>query len=373
MSLALPVSNADVLYRSPEFLEPAILSVLHRATARAALACAYARGRKNGKFADQLAVDGMGEVLERELMVGAEVVIGEGELDKAPMFHIKQRLGPDKDKPPRLLIAVDPLEGTKLNSNFSYGAICVIAAALVGEGRLWGGIDGYMEKFIAGKKVAEGLRKLRSSNGSRNPLANRFGSGSFVLDQSVEDIVQMVSYFTEKQPCFLVAELLDRDRNQDIINRLRRMHVQVRLISDGDVTSAWRVVSHRPEVDFYMGVGAAPEGVISAAMANVARGYAEGRCWFHDTLEGRTQRQRLHEMGIDTQKVYMLDELAGGHVMIAFTPVTDSMLPGIRYEEGGTAISNSIFGRSRTGTFYELKGHHQMPPAPPSEWPATDD
>lgn len=370
---AVTSSGTQFLWQSPEILESKIVHVLARSTARAALASAHARGRNNRHFADLLAVEAMREVLDRELLVGAEVVIGEGERDEAPMLYIGERLGPNKDQPPLLLIAVDPLEGTNLAAHWMPGAICVIAATLVGEGKLWGGVDGYMEKFIAGPKIAEGLAKLSTMHDPVSEMAKRFGKGRFVLDQEVEAIADMAAYFTQKPLESLVVEALDRPRNEDFINRLRRKHVQVRLITDGDVTSAHRALSSNPDVDFYMGIGAAPEGVISAAMANVLRGYAEGRCWFDGTAKGEDQRSRLLAKGLDVNRVHTLEDLAGGHVMVAFTAVTDtgSKLPGVSYRAGGTAISHTFSGRSRTGTNNITISEHHAPPPPPVNWPAA--
>lgn len=357
---------------SPAELEVLIEEVLRRATCRAALACAHARGRNNRKFADQLAVDHMSETLDTLLPVGAEVVIGEGERDEAPMLHIGQRLGPNKEMPPQLFIAVDPLEGTNLCAHWIPGSICVIAAALLNEGTLWGGVDGYMEKFIMGKDIADKLRDMRLQK-SQQKLSVQFAEGKNILDQPIEDTVGLITYFTGKPTTSIVAEVLDRPRNKGLIKRLRGMHVQVRLISDGDVTSAWRALSDVDDVDFYVGIGAAPEGVIGAAMTNVAGGYMEGRCWFPDNEMGTSQRKRLLDKKIDVQKVYSVHELAGGNVMIAFTAVTDGVLPGVSYGDRNVAHTHTIVGRSRTGTYYEIKGTHKNPPPPPKEWPLNGD
>lgn len=344
---------------SPAHLEVLIEDILRRATTHAALATAHARGRDDRHFADQLAVGEMRSILNQLLPVGAEVIIGEGERDEAPMLYIGERLGPNQDQPPQLLIAVDPLEGTNLAARWMPGAICVIAAALVGEGTLWAGVDGYMDKFVTGKKIADGFKSL---------LAN-YPYSPYVLDRPIEETVKLISEFTGKPITSIVAEVLDRPRNAELVNRLRRAHTQVRLISDGDVTSAWRAISDDEEVDFYMGIGAAPEGVLAAAMVNVAGGYMEGRCWFDNTSKGDSQRERLHQLAIDTNKVFTVDELASGHVIFAFTAVTDSMIPGVSYKTGGVAHTHTIVGRSRSRTYYRIEGTHNNPPGPPSNWP----
>lgn len=357
---------------SADHLEAIVEDVLRRATCGAALASAHARGRNNRKFADALAVNEMREILDTMLPIGAEVVIGEGERDEAPMLHIGERLGPNKEMPPQLRIAVDPLEGTNLCAHWMPGAICVIAATLSDQGTLWGGVDGYMEKFIVGKDIADKLRDMRMQK-SQHKLEVQFAEGKNVLDQPIEDTLGLIAHFTGKPTTSIVAEVLDRPRNEDLVKRLRKMHVQVRLISDGDVTSAWRVLSDTHDVDFYVGIGAAPEGVIGAAMTNVAGGYMEGRCWFPDNSMGVLQYQRLRNKEIDVGKVYSMNELAGGNVMIAFTAVTDGVLPGISYGDRNVAHTHTIVGRSRTGTYYQIEGTHKNPPPPPKEWPLNGD
>lgn len=350
--------NLPVRDYPPSDIEVLVEDVLRRATTHAALATAHARGRDDRHFADQLAVTEMRSILNQLLPVGAEVVIGEGERDEAPMLYIGERLGPNKKTPPELLIAVDPLEGTNLAARWMPGAICVIAAVLVGEGTLWGGVDGYMEKFVVGKNIADGLKQLDPE-----------GRSQYVLDRPVEETITLISEFTGKPVTSIVAEILDRPRNSELVQRLRKLQVQVRLISDGDVTSAWRALDEDEEVDFSMGIGAAPEGVLAAAMTNVAGGYMEGRCWFDGTAKGELQRQRLQQRGTDTDKVFTVDDLASGSVIFAFTAVTDSMIPGVSYRSGGIAHTHTIVGRSRTGTYYRIEGTHKNPPPPPSSWP----
>ncbi|RYG56413.1 fructose-bisphosphatase class II, partial [bacterium] len=138
------------LFRSFNLLERDINNILAHSTVVAALSAAHARGRNQRHFADQLAVDAMRQVLHNDLPVCAEVVIGEGVRDEAPMLFIGERLGPDNGEV-QMTIAVDPLEGTNLCARGEPGAITVIAAALAGEGELLSGIDGYFDKIVVGK------------------------------------------------------------------------------------------------------------------------------------------------------------------------------------------------------------------------------
>lgn len=354
-----------------ENLEVLVEHVLRRATTRAAMAAAYARGRNNRHFADELAVSAMRDELNNTLPVGAEVVIGEGERDEAPMLFIGERLGPNQDQPPELLIAVDPLEATNNCARWMPGSICVIAGALVGQGDLWRGIDGYMDKFVVGRQLAVGVEELRCGRTHLRTLD--FDRKAFLLDQPIEKLVRVFSMLTGKPSSSLVAEMLDRPRNADCIKRLRQMHVQVRLITDGDVASAWRALDEDHEVDFTIGIGAAPEGVLAAAMTNVMGGYMEGRCWFDDTEKGVEQKRRFLDLGVSISKVHTIADLASNNVVIAFTAVTDGVMPGVSYRAGNVVQTHSIVGRSRTGTYHKLTGMHRSPPSPPRNWPTTED
>jgi fructose-1,6-bisphosphatase/sedoheptulose 1,7-bisphosphatase-like protein len=353
--------------RRADQLEMLIRVVLEKATTLAALSAAHARGRDNRHFADQLATEAMRAVLNDDLPVPAEVVIGEGVRDDAPMLHIGESLGPQILDAPVVQIAVDPLEGTNLCARNEQGAITVIAAAISGEGTLLGGIDGYMEKIVLADDLCESLADLRNQNGLFR------STSKWLLDEPIENTIRWIAKVRDKPITDVVAMVLERPRNQDLIRRLRELNVQVVPIRDGDITAGLLALDGTHDVDIAVGIGAAAEGVITAAMTQVYRGYMEARWWFPPDEKGAAQRAQLEERGFDVGKVYDTSDLAHGHVLFALTAVTtNEFVPGVKYETGGIAQTHTISGRSRTGTLYVSKGTHRMPPEPPTSWPTPD-
>lgn len=354
----------DISVRRPlASLERDILNILAHSTAAAALNAAHARGRNQRHFADQLAVDAMRQMLHEELPVCAEVVIGEGVRDEAPMLYIGERLGPEA-RDPYLRIAVDPLEGTNLCARGEPGAITVIAAALAGQGTLMGGIDGYFDKIVIGKDLAQKLQAI-----PREPASHRYldlSDGKGLLDNEIEDIIRWIANERQKSVTEVVAMVLERDRNAALVERLRRLNAQVLLIGDGDITAGLLALDPARDVDIALGIGAAPEGVITAAICKVFQGYMETRWWLGDEKRGAKHRAELISQGIDTEKLYTVEDLAAGQVMFALTGVTyNQYTPGVQYLSGGTAVTHTIYGRSRSGTVYERRAIHQNPPPPP--------
>lgn len=357
-----------------EQLERHVLTILTNATRGAALACAPARGRRRRKFADRLAVEAMQEILNKDLQsfgLAAKVLIGEGERDDAPWLRDGQHLGAEGD--PALFIAVDPLEGTNLCATNSPGAVCVIAAALAGEGALIDGrqgVDGYMEKLAIGEDLALALERARVSGTSLLDLSD----GKGLLDNPVEEVVRWIAEVRGKHVQDVMVTHLDRGYNGELMDRLDALGVQTEPISDGDVTGALRAFDPGHYHDLLIGKGAAPEGVIAAAIGRCFGGYMEGRWWFKPTEQGDSQRRRLQERGFNLEKVYRIDELASGHVMFSITGVTSGLVPGVGIGDGGRAITSTYYGRSRTGTLYTPNGAiHRCPPPPPTSWPARDE
>jgi fructose-1,6-bisphosphatase II len=342
----------------PGVLERYILATLENATANAALSAAHARGRDDRNFADELAVNALRDVLNRELPVPAEVVIGEGERDEAPMLYIGEKLGPDQGGDPLVQIAVDPLEGTNLCARGEAGAIAVIAAVLRDEGRLMPGIDGYLNKLVLGRDLAARLAPFQSHSAG-------------LLDHPIEEIVQWIARERSKPVTDIVAMVLERPRNEDLTQRLRALNVQIKVIRDGDITAGLLALDPHHDIDLAVGIGAAAEGVITAAMTQVYRGYMEARWWIPPDGMGAEQQRRLEDLGIDIERRLYTDDLAHGQVMFALTAVTaNDFIPGVRYEPGGVAITHSISGRRRTGTINLKEARHLMPPPPPGHWPA---
>lgn len=343
-------------------VERLTLSTFKNATQAAALAAAHARGRGQSNWADQLAVEAMRECLNKELLIPAEVVIGEGERDEAPMLFIGERLG--RGVAPQAQIAVDPLEGTNLCARGEPGAISVIAGAMIGEGSLLGGIDGYMDKLVIGRELRQKLDHPKTRE-----IFPQLSQEKGLLDYAIEPVAYWISDMLGKPIYDVVVKVLERDRNAKLVERLRALNVQIYLIRDGDITAGLEALHPKHSVDLAIGIGAAPEGVITAAATRVFHGYMEARWWFSGDEKGAAHRQRLLAKSIDPDRLYHVQDLARGEVFFAFTGVTDTAFTkGIRYLRSGGAISQGVFGRTRSGTINCPTTYHGKPPEPP-EWP----
>lgn len=359
--------------RTVASVEREVANVMAHATAIAALNAAHARGRNQRKFADQLAVDALRSALHEDLPIRAEVVIGEGVRDEAPMLYIGECLGPETiSGQPQMSIAVDPLEGTNLCARGEPGAITVIAGAINGEGQLLGGIDGYFDKIVVAKDLAENLQAVRERR--LPPVKIKIDENRGLLDNSPEDIVRWVAHVRQKSVSEVVVMVLERDRNAKLVETLRALNTQVLLIRDGDITAGLLAVDANRDVDIAIGIGAAPEGVITAAITKVFHGYMEARWWLDDPKRGAQHRQELEEQGTDPTRLYRVDDLAQGHVLFALTGVTyNQYTPGVQYMAGGAAVTHTIYGRSRSGTIYERRAIHQNPPPQPDFPEDADD
>jgi fructose-1,6-bisphosphatase II len=301
-----------------------------RVTEAAALAAARLMGRGDREGADRAAVDAMRKAF-RHLSIRGEVVIGEGELDEAPMLFIGEKVGRWADGDHDVAVAVDPLEGTKLCASGGPNAISVVA---MGEkGRLLHAPDMYMEKIAVGPR-AKGTIDLR-----RSPTEN-LRRVADALGKYVEDLTVVV---------------LDKPRHERLVRELRDTGARVKLISDGDLAGALNTCFPETGVDVLMGVGGAPEGVISAAAIRCVGGDMQARLQFRDDAE----RARARAMGIeDLEKVLSAEDLAGGHVMFAATGVTNGdFLKGVRFTGVG-AHSHSVVMRSKTGTVRFIETAH---------------
>lgn len=351
--------------QTPESLEREIVNVMARACSVAALNAAHARGRNNVRFVGELAMNAMRAALQDGLPVPAEIVLGENSPELGPVLFTGERLGPEGD--PQLLLALDPLEGTTLCARGEPGAITVAAGALAGQGQLMGDVDGYFDKIVVGKDLAKRVLSMKETGGPYFYVKVNETHG--LIDNSTEDIVRWIAYVRQKPVSEVVAMVLERERNYRVIEELRRLNVQVLLIKDGDTTAGLLALDPKLDVDVALGIGAAPEGVITAAICRVFQGYMEARWWLGHPEKGAEQKARLAERKIDPRKLLTVDDLAGGDVMFALTGVTyNQYTPGVQYSAGGTAITHTIYGRSKSGTIYERRAIHQNPPPPP-EYP----
>jgi fructose-1,6-bisphosphatase II len=260
-------------------------------------------------------------MLDTVTMAGV-VVIGEGEKDKAPMLFNGEEVG--NGEPPEVDVAVDPLEGTRLTSVGQPNAIAVIAVAERGT-MFFPGAAVYMDKIAAGPEIADAID----------------------IDASPADNVQAAARAKGVKPTDITVVVLDRERNQALIDGLRGVGAKVNLITDGDVAPAIAAARQGSPVDLMMGIGGTPEGVIAAAAVKSLGGAVQGRLWPRDDEE----RQQLVDAGLDPERVLHTDDLVSGEdVFVAATGVTNGpLLRGVVYSPGG-AETDSIVMRSRSGT-----------------------
>ena len=295
---------------------------LARVSEAAALASAAHIGRGDEKAADQAAVNGMRDQLNK-LEIRGTVVIGEGERDEAPMLFIGEQVG--EGMGPEVDIALDPLEGTTLTAKDMPNALTVIAMGP--RGSMLHAPDVYMDKLAIGPGYRPGVVTLDMSPAARvSALASARGC-------STADITVCV---------------LERPRHQEMIDALRTTGCAIRLITDGDVAGV--IHCAEPEltgVDMYMGSGGAPEGVLAAAALKCMGGQMYGKLLFRNDDE----RGRADKAGItNLDRVYTRDDMVTMDVIFAATGVTDgSILPGIK-REPGFLTTETILMRSKTGS-----------------------
>jgi len=304
---------------------------LVRVTEAAAMGAARWVGRGDKEAADQAAVDSMRLMLDTVTMKGI-VVIGEGEKDKAPMLFNGEEVGNGQGAD--VDVAVDPLEGTRLTANGAPNAIAVIAVAERGT-MFFPGAAVYMDKIAVGAAGADAI------DITLPPAEN----------------VRRVATAKRVEPRDLAVVVLDRERHESLIAELREVGAKVRLIMDGDVAPAIAAARDGTGVDMLMGVGGTPEGVISAAAIKCLGGAMQGRLWPRD--EG--ERQALVDAGYDVGRVLTHDDLvSGSDLFVAATGVTDgALLRGVRFEHG-SALTESIVMRSRSGTIRRVEAEHRL-------------
>jgi fructose-1,6-bisphosphatase II / sedoheptulose-1,7-bisphosphatase len=272
-------------------------------SSKAALASSYLIGHKDKIAADQAAVDSMRSELNKIEMCG-EVVIGEGSLDEAPMLYTGELLGSKKE--PKFDIAVDPLEGTNFAANNLPGAISVIAIAE--KGNLFNAPETYMDK-IATRKAEKNLIDL-----------------DFPLKKNISNLAD----FLNKDISSITACILDRPRHKKIIQELKTLNVNLKLITDGDVLGALYVSDEKYDVDIFLGIGGGPEGVLAATALDAYGCHFQGRFLFENESDIRDAKN----MGIvDLEKKYELKEIVKGESIFCATGITTSdVLKGINID-----------------------------------------
>ena len=265
-------------------------------TSRAALSSYFLIGKKDKIGADKAAVDTMRNELNKIEMNG-KIVIGEGELDEAPMLYIGENVGTKNG--PALDIAVDPLEGTNFVANNLPGALSVIAVA--NKSNLLGAPETYMNKI--------------SANCSEPNIID--------LDFSVKKNIYNLAESKNQKPENLTACVLDRPRHKEIINELRKLNVKLKLISDGDVAGALMIIDEKYSVDIFLGIGGGPEGVLAAAALDAYNCHFQGRFIFNTDKE----KGRAMKMGItDFNKKYELNDIISGDSIFCATGITSGDL-----------------------------------------------
>ena len=266
-------------------------------TSKAALASSYLVGKKDKIAADKAAVDSMRNELNK-INIQGEIVIGEGELDEAPMLYIGERLG-NSNNGPEFDIAVDPLEGTNFAANNLPGALSVIAIAE--KNNLFKAPETYMEKIST--KVNE-----------KNVVD---------LDYTIKKNISNLSDYLNKNPENLTACILDRPRHKEIMEELKKLKVNLKLITDGDVSGALFVTEEKYNVDIFLGIGGGPEGVLAASALDAFGCGFQGRFIF-DTDEDKV---RANKMGIrDLTKKYELHEIVKCDSIFCATGITTGEL-----------------------------------------------
>lgn len=303
---------------------------LVRCTEAAALMSARWMGRGDKEAGDQAAVDAMRKLLN-SIDMDATVVIGEGDKDHAPMLFHGERLGTGHG--PELDIAVDPVEGTRLLANGQPNAVCVIAVTERGSFYNWEDIA-YMEKIAVGPRAAGSIDITKTPTENLCAVAERKG-------MNVRD---------------LTAVVLDRPRHADLIREIREVGARIRLIQDGDVAGALMAALHDTGIDILMGIGGAPEAVITAAALKCIGGDMQTRLWLRNDQERKVAEQR----GIDIDRVFSLDDLVDcDNINVSVTGLTDGeLLEGVKFTSRG-AWTHSLVLRSASGTIRKIETLHR--------------
>ena len=277
-------------------IDPKYLNLFIKATEKGAIGASKFIGKKDKIAADKGAVDPMRKELNKINMEGT-VVIGEGEMDEAPMLYIGEKLGTLNG--PKFDIAVDPLEGTKFTANNQPNAFSVIAIAE--QGNLLSAPDTYMEKVAVGANLPKNLLDL---------------------DNSVKKNITLLADAKKKKISEINACVLKRPRHDHIIKELTKMGVQINYITDGDIAGALTVIGDNPKNDIYYSTGGGPEGVIVAAALSCYGGQIQGRLVLDDD-----EKVRAKKLGIKNfDKKYNIDEIVKGDVIFCASGVTDGDL-----------------------------------------------
>jgi fructose-1,6-bisphosphatase II len=303
-----------------------------RVTEAAALASAQWMGRGKKNEADEAATTAMRSMFDSVNMAGT-VVIGEGELDEAPMLYIGEKLGTGNG--PEVDIAVDPLEGTNILAKGHANAMAVIAIA--DKGNLLHAPDMYMEKIAVGPRAA----------------------GKVSLDDPIEVTIDIIAEANNKRVQDLTVIVQERPRHDEIIQRIRDKGARVKLFGDGDVGAVIATALPQTGIDLFVGIGGAPEGVISAAAIKALGGDMQARL----VPMNPEEEQRCINMGLfnPRQLLTLNDLVKGDDAIFAATGVTSGeLLEGVTFLGGDLVETHSIVMRSKTKTVRHIKAYHHL-------------
>ena len=299
-------------------IEKSFLDKFIRTTEFAAYGASLFIGKDDKIAADRGAVDMMRRELNK-INMKATIVIGEGEMDEAPMLHIGEKVGTDNG--PEFDIAVDPLEGTKFTAKGLPNAFSVLAVAE--KGNLLSAPDTYMEKIVVGSNLPKNLLDL---------------------DNSIQKNLKLLSEAKNKKISELNACVMKRPRHDHIVQTLTEMNVKINYISDGDIAGALTVLGEKPENDIYLGTGGGPEGVIVAAALSCFGGQIQGRL-----ILDNEEIVRAKKLGItDLKKKYNVDEMIKGDVIFCASGVTSGDLAkGVKNFDDKFEVTTLVLHKSQ--------------------------
>jgi fructose-1,6-bisphosphatase II / sedoheptulose-1,7-bisphosphatase len=311
-------------------IDKSYIDLFHKVSVSAAYASFHMVGKKDKIAADKAAVDAMRNELNKIEMNG-QIVIGEGELDEAPMLYIGEKLGTGDG--PILDIAVDPLEGTNFAANNLPGALSVIAVAE--KSNLFNAPETYMDK-IAIATNEKGIVDL-----------------DFPINKNIKNLADYKNTVPEK----LTACILDRPRHQKVIEELKSLNVKLKLISDGDVSGALLVTDSKNNVDIFLGIGGGPEGVLAASALDAYNCFFQGKFIF----ENEKDKNRAKIMGInDFEKKYELNEIVSGDSIFCATGITSGdLVNGIQVNDK-SFISETLITHKSSGIKKIYKTTHKI-------------
>jgi len=287
-------------------LDKELIDKLVNITSSASIACHKYVGKNDKIIADKAATDAMRKNLNK-LDIDGEVVIGEGELDEAPMLFIGEKLGTGNG--PSIDIAVDPLEGTNFVAKNLPGALSVMA--ITSKGNLFNAPETYMDKLAVGKDVPKDATDL---------------------DFSIEKNIKNIAESKNKDISKVTACILDRPRHKEIIDKLKKLKINLKLLSDGDVSGAILVTNEKHNIDIFLGIGGGPEGVLAASALDAFNCKFQGRFLFKTDED----IARAKKMGIkDLNRKYDLNEIVRGDSIFCATGITSGdLVNGVKLENG---------------------------------------